>query len=95
MALDNETVKRIAFLSKLKIDENKLDDTREEFNKILAWVEELGEVNTDSVEPLVSVNEERLSLREDIITTGNLSQEILENAPNKEYGYFVVPKVVE
>ena len=55
MAVDNQTVEQIAFLSRLKIDENKLEDTKDEFNKILNWVAELQEVNTDNVEQLVSV----------------------------------------
>lgn len=95
MAVDNETVRRIAFLSRLRVEPDKLEETKQEFNKILAWVEELGEVNTDNVEPLVSVNNESLLLREDTVTAGHLSEEILANAPAKEYGYFVVPKVVE
>lgn len=95
MAVDNDTVRRIAFLSRLKVEPDKLEDTKEEFNKILAWVEELDEVNTDNVEPLVSVNNESLSLREDNVTAGHLSQEVLKNAPAQEFGYFVVPKVVE
>jgi len=95
MAVDNDTVRRIAFLSRLRVEPDKLEDTKQEFNKILAWVEELGEVNTDNVEPLVSVNNESLLLREDNVTAGHISQEVLANAPAKEYGYFVVPKVVE
>ena len=95
MAVDNDTVRRIAFLSRLKVEPDKLEDTKEEFNKILAWVEELGEVNTDNVEPLVSVKNESLTLREDEVTAGHLSQEVLKNAPSQEFGYFVVPKVVE
>ncbi len=59
------------------------------------WVEELDEVNTDNVEPLVSVNSESLTLRQDEVTAGHICEEILANAPVKEYGYFVVPKVVE
>lgn len=95
MSIDNDTVRRIAFLAKLKVEPEKLEETKEEFNKILDWVEELGEVNTDNVEPLVSVNNETLTLRQDEITAGHISEEILANAPVKEYGYFVVPKVVE
>ncbi len=95
MAVDNETVRRIAFLAKLKVEPEKLEDTKSEFNKILAWVEELGEVNTDNVTPLVSVNDEALSLRQDEITAGHISEKILKNAPAQEFGYFVVPKVVE
>lgn len=95
MAIDNETVKRVAFLSRLRVEEDKLEETKDEFNKILSWVEQLNEVNTDNVEPLVSVNEQNLRLREDEINDGNLKKEVLANAPMSEFGYFVVPKVVE
>lgn len=95
MAIDNETVKKVAFLSRLKIEEDKLEETKEEFNKILNWVDQLNEVNTDGVEPLVSVNDSNLILRADEVTEGNQSQAILKNAPQAQYGYFTVPKVVE
>lgn len=95
MAIDNETVKRVAFLSRLKIEDDKLEETKEEFNKILNWVEQLNEVNTDGVEPLISVNDSHLQLRHDEVTEGNQSDAILKNAPQAQYGYFTVPKVVE
>lgn len=95
MAIDNETVKKVAFLSRLKIEEDKLEETKEEFNKILNWVDQLNEVDTDGVEPLVSVNDSNLILRTDEVTEGNQSQAILKNAPQAQYGYFTVPKVVE
>lgn len=95
MAIDNETVRKIAFLSRLKVEDDKLDATKDEFNKILNWVEQLKEVNTDGVEPLISVNDSNLILRRDEVTEGNQADEILKNAPQAEYEYFVVPKVVE
>ncbi len=95
MAIDQETVKRVAFLSRLKIEDDKIQATEKEFNKILNWVEQLNEVNTDNVEPLVSVNESYITCREDKVTEGNQAQAVLANAPQAEYGYFVVPKVVE
>jgi len=95
MAIDTETVKRIAFLSRLRIEDDKVQAAEDEFNKILDWVEQLKEVNTDNVAPLVSVNENNLQLRADEVTEGNQSEAVLANAPMKEYGYFAVPKVVE
>lgn len=95
MAIDNETVKRVAFLSRLKVEDNKIEATKEEFNKILSWIEELNEVNTDNVEPLISVNDTTLRLRDDEITDGGCQEAVLANAPDKEYDYFTVPKVVE
>ncbi|MBQ8465000.1 MAG: Asp-tRNA(Asn)/Glu-tRNA(Gln) amidotransferase subunit GatC [Alphaproteobacteria bacterium] len=95
MAVDKETVKRIAFLSRLKIEDDKIEATQAEFNKILQWIEQLNEVTTEGVEPLVSVNDGNITCREDIVTTGNHSKEILANAPQAAYGYFTVPKVIE
>lgn len=95
MAVDENTVRRIAFLARLKVDEDKLDVTKDEFNKILDWVEELNEVNTDDVEPLVSVNEQNLRLRDDMVSDGNQRDAVLKNAPSAEFDYFSVPKVVE
>lgn len=95
MAIDNETVKRVAFLSRLKIEDDKLEETKEEFYKILNWVEQLNEVNTDGVEPLISVNDSNLLLRHDEVTEGNQADAVLKNAPQAQYGYFTVPKVVE
>ncbi len=95
MAVDTETVKRIAFLARLKIEEDKIEETKKEFNDILEWVEQLNEVNTDNVEPLESVNEFHLALRDDVVSEGNQRDDVLCNAPDAEYGYFVVPKVVE
>ena len=95
MAIDNETVKRVAFLSRLKVEDEKVEATKEEFNKILQWIEELNEINTDNVEPLISVNDINLRMREDEIKSGNCREAILKNAPAAEYDYFAVPKVVE
>jgi len=85
----------VAFLARLKVEDSKVEQTKDEFNKILNWVEQLNEVNTENVEPLVSVNDTTLHLREDDVTDGNLKTEILKNAPMQEFGYFAVPKVVE
>ncbi len=95
MAIDTQTVKKIAFLSRLKIEDDKIEAAKEEFDKILDWVEQLKEVDTDNVEPLISVNENHLILRKDEVTDGNQPEAVLANAPQKQYGYFTVPKVVE
>lgn len=95
MAVDENTVKRIAFLARLKVHEDKLNATKDEFNKILDWMAELDEVNTDDVEPLISVNEQTLRLRDDEVSDGNQRDAVLKNAPSAEFDYFSVPKVVE
>ena len=93
--MDEQTVKKIAFLSRLKIEDDRIEATKDEFEKILTWVDQLKEVDTDNIEPLISVNENSIQLRKDEVTTGQCSDDILANAPMKEYGYFAVPKVVE
>lgn len=95
MSIDINAVDKIAFLSRLRIEDSAKEDTKEEFNKIIQWVDQLREVNTEGVKELVSVNENGIQLREDEVTQGQCSEEILANAPMKEYGYFAVPKVVE
>ena len=95
MAIDNETVKRIAFLSRLEIEDDKIETTKEEFNQILNWIEELDELDTSNIEPLVYVNDDILRLREDIVNSGKCKDDVLSNAPMKEFDYFAVPKVVE
>ena len=95
MAIDTQTVKRIAFLSRLKIEDDKIASTEEEFNKSLQWVDQLKEVDTENVEPLISVNENNITMRTDVVTDGNVADDIMANAPMTEYGYFAVPKVVE
>ena len=95
MAVDENTVRRIAFLARLKVHEDKLNATKDEFNKLLDWMAELDEVNTDDVEPLISVNEQTLRLRDDEVSDGNQRDAVLKNAPSAEFDYFSVPKVVE
>ena len=83
MTISAEDVKKVAFLSRLRIDEDKVAATEQEFNKILNWIDELNEVNTDGVEPLASVNEHFIAMRKDEVTDGNIQEEVLQNAPLK------------
>ncbi|CCZ21509.1 aspartyl/glutamyl-tRNA(Asn/Gln) amidotransferase subunit C [Acetobacter sp. CAG:977] len=96
MSIDKEAVKRLANLSRLRIPEENLDDMVGEITKIIGWVEQLQDVNTDGVAPMNSVVEDmKLPEREDVITDGNIRDQILANAPEEMDGYFLVPKVVE
>ena len=95
MAMDTETVERVEVLSRLKMDDAKIEAAGKEFNKMLWWIEELNEVKRTNVEHLISVNDTTLRLRDDEITDGNYQEAVLKNAPDKEYDYFAVPKVVE
>lgn len=93
--MDKETVKKIAKLARLQVTEDDLDYFAPQLGNILNFFEELREVDTEGVEPLSSVSDIALRLREDAINDGNIPQDVLANAPEEMEGFFVVPKVVE
>ena len=95
MSIDNSIVKKISKLSKLKISSDSEDKMAEELNNILNWVESLQKVNTEEIEPLLSVLNEKMPLRDDEVVMDDNQGDILNNAPEKKSGFFVVPKVVE
>lgn len=95
MSVDTETVRRVAKLARIAVDENDLAPLAGELNAILDWVEQLGEVNVDGVEPMTSVTPMALKQRDDVVTDGNRQDDILSNAPDAREGFFAVPKVVE
>ncbi len=96
MSIDKDAVKRLANLSRLRIPEENLDEMVAEITKIIGWVEQLQDVDTDGVLPMNSVVEDmKLPEREDVINDGNIRDQVLANAPEQMDGYFLVPKVVE
>jgi aspartyl-tRNA(Asn)/glutamyl-tRNA(Gln) amidotransferase subunit C len=100
MSVDRATVAKIASLARLKLDEDALDRMVPEFNMILAWVEQLGEVDASGVEPMTAVIPQALRLRGDVVdadplTGGGIRDKVLANAPAPEHGFFGVPKVIE
>ncbi|WP_417621746.1 Asp-tRNA(Asn)/Glu-tRNA(Gln) amidotransferase subunit GatC [Parasphingorhabdus sp.] len=95
MSIDKETVKKIAGLSRIAITEAEADAFVPELNQILGWVEQLGEVDCSKVEPMTAVIPNKLRLREDVVTDGEIRDKILANAPIAEHGFFAVPKVIE
>jgi len=95
MSVDKDTVRRIARLSRLALDENRVEPMVQELNGILAWVEQLKEVDIEGIAPLTSVVEQRLKMRDDVVTDGGNADALMSNAPGGEDHFFVVPKVVE
>lgn len=93
--IDKATVARIARLARIKIEDEKLEPLAGELNNILGWVEQLGEVNTDDIQPMSSVVDAKLRWRQDEVNDGDKADSVLKNAPNAEYGFFAVPKVIE
>jgi len=95
MSIDNSTVKKVAKLARLKVDDKEEQNLKNELNNILEWVDKLQKVNTDNIDPMLSVSNEPMPMREDMVTSKLDNKQILSNAPEKKAGFFVVPKVVE
>ena len=95
MSVSPEQVRHIAKLARIAMSDEELDRLLPELNNILGWVEQLGEVNTDGVEPLTAVIDQKLRLRDDVVNDGDRRDAVLANAPEAEHGFFAVPKVIE
>ena len=95
MSIDNSTVKKVAKLARLKVDAKEEQNLKNELNNILEWVDKLQKVDTKNIDPMLSVSNEPMPMREDMVTSKLDNKEILSNAPEKKAGFFVVPKVVE
>ena len=95
MAIDLKTVKHISKLARISIDEKKAKKLAGDLNSIFEFIEKLNQLDTDKVEPLTSIAETKLQLRNDKIKSENIREQILKNSPNENKDFFVVPKVVE
>ena len=94
-SLDKATVARIATLARIRVPEEELEGLAAGMEKIIGWVEQLDEVNTDEVPPMASVVDVELPWRDDQVTDGGCREHVLANAPEKSQGFFAVPKVLE
>ncbi|MGH6659683.1 MAG: Asp-tRNA(Asn)/Glu-tRNA(Gln) amidotransferase subunit GatC [Sphingomicrobium sp.] len=95
MSVNTQQVRHIPKLARIAMSDDELERLVPELNNILGWVEQLGEVDTDGVEPLTAVIDLKLRLRDDAVTDGNCRDEVLANAPDAQNGFFAVPKVIE
>lgn len=95
MSVDLATVKRVAHLARIAVNEDDAQRMMGELNAILGFVEQLGEVDVTGVEPMTSVTPMAMKKREDVVTDGNKADDIVANAPNTDRNFFLVPKVVE
>ncbi|MGE4314290.1 MAG: Asp-tRNA(Asn)/Glu-tRNA(Gln) amidotransferase subunit GatC [Pseudobdellovibrionaceae bacterium] len=93
--MDLQTVKKVARLARISLTDEQEEQLVPQLSKIMGFIEQLGEVNTDNVAPLASVVENKLRLRADEITDGDNQSGVLKNAPESAEGYFVTTKVVE
>ncbi len=95
MAVDKDTVAKIARLARIEVSEEQQEALAGELSNILGWVEQLSELDTEGVQPMTSVVAVKLPMREDQVTDGDCADKVLANAPEPAHGFFTVPKVVE
>jgi len=95
MSLDPATIRRIARLARLHVEEGDVSRLQGELNAILGWIEQLNEVDIEGIEPLTGGAQMALRLREDVVTDGGDPEIVLSNAPERAGNFYTVPKVVE
>ncbi|MEA3046656.1 MAG: aspartyl-tRNA(Asn)/glutamyl-tRNA(Gln) amidotransferase subunit [Sphingomonadales bacterium] len=95
MSVDAATVRHIARLARIAVSDEEVAALAPELSNILGWIEQLQEVNVSGIEPMTAVIPNQLRLRDDIVTEGDIRDQILANAPAAEHGFFAVPKVIE
>ena len=95
MSVNAEQVRHVARLARIAMSDGEVEAIVPEFNNILGWVEQLGEVDTDGVEPLTAVIANELRLRDDVVDDGDCRDDVLPNAPEAQHGFFAAPKVIE
>lgn len=95
MSLDHATVRRIASLARIRVEEHEVETLRTELNGILGWIEQLNEVDITGIAPLTGAANIAMAMRADVVTDGGYVEKILANAPERIGDFYAVPKVVE
>ena len=95
MSIDKDKIKHTAKLARISLEEKKIDSLSKDLSNIFNFIEKLSKINTDKVKPLTSILEHTLRTREDKVTDGDIRDIILENSPNKNEEFFIVPKVID
>jgi len=95
MSIDKDTVKHIAKLARISLDDEKIDSLSKDLSSIIKFIEKLNELKTDKTKPLTSIINASLKPRKDEIKDGKIRDQILKNSPEKNEEFFVVPKVID
>ena len=95
MPIDKNQVKKVAKLSRISLDDNKIDSLSKDLDSILTFVEKLNELDTKEIKTLKSIADKTLEARNDIVDDGRIKNDILKNSPEKNEDFFIVPKVIE
>jgi len=95
MPIDKNQVKKVAKLSRISLEDNKIDSLSKDLDSILTFVEKLNELDTKEIKTLKSIADKTLEARKDIVDDGKIKNDILKNSPEKNEDFFIVPKVIE
>jgi aspartyl-tRNA(Asn)/glutamyl-tRNA(Gln) amidotransferase subunit C len=95
MSIDKDKIKHTAKLARISFNEKQIDSLSKDLSNIFNFIEKLNKINTENIKPLTSILDHTLRAREDKVTDGGIRKKILENAPNKNEEFFIVPKVIE
>lgn len=95
MSLDPATIRRIASLARIRVEEDEVEPLCHELNGILGWIEQLNEVDVSNVAPLTDATHMTMTMRPDVVTDGGYPDKVLANAPERIGDFYAVPKVVE
>jgi len=95
MSIDKDKIKHTSKLARISLDEKKVESLSKDLSNIFNFIEKLNKINTENVKPLASILDHTLRTREDKVSDGGIRDKILENAPNKNEEFFIVPKVIE
>jgi aspartyl-tRNA(Asn)/glutamyl-tRNA(Gln) amidotransferase subunit C len=95
MSINATTVKKIAKLARIRLNEDEVSVYTRELSAMMHWIEQLAEVEDDGTEAVASVTRHTLPMRVDVVTDGEIAQQVIANAPKSDYGCFVVPKVID
>ena len=95
MPIDKSQVKKVAKLSRISLDDNKINSLSKDLDSILTFVEKLNELDTKEIKTLKSITDKTLEVRNDIVDDGKIKDEVLKNSPEKNEDFFIVPKVIE
>ena len=95
MPIDKNQVKKVAKLSRISLDESKIDSLSKDLDSIISFVEKLNELDTKEIKTLKSITNKTLETRNDIVDDGKIKNDILKNSPEKNEDFFIVPKVIE
>jgi len=92
--ITSKDIEKVARLAQIEVGNDK-EILANQIENVINWVEKLSEVDTDNIEPMINVHNQSLELKKDVVSDGNITADVLKNAPNQVFGYFAVPKVIE